>query len=158
MNSYFRESRNVELSTVYFVETSISADWSGITVIKTFVNAYKSALPVICVHLSDTQNNREEVGSTSFWNDYNIMIDIFATSDGQRIDLSDYLIDKLKDCFPYYTHSQTPGAPETLTRVETGKLFVQRVLSNHKIDFGDYGVDTADKFRHFIHLVIKKTE
>jgi len=155
-SSYFRESRNVELSLIYYLETNLNADWTGITTVKSFVNAYKSALPVVCIRLSDTTNNWKEIGSTSLFNDYTIAIDIFAKSDGQRIDLADYIIDKLKDGCVYYVHSQTSGAPETLTRVDSGRVFLHRFLSNSKLDFGDDGVDTADRFRHFISVQVKK--
>ena len=155
--SYFRESRNVQLSAIYFIENCISNDWSGISVVKSFVNSYKEPLPVICVDLPDTQNNWKEIGSTSLYNDYTINIDIFAKSHGQRMDLADYLIDKLKDGFTYYVHSQASGDPETLTRTADGRVFVHQFLSNQKLDFGTEGVDTYDLFRHFISIQVKKS-
>jgi hypothetical protein len=154
--SYFREGRNVELSTVYFIETSINADWTGITTVKSFVNAYKAALPVISVEIPTIQNNLKEIGSTSLFNDYTINIDIFAKSHGQRMDLADYLVDKLKDGFTYYVHSQTSGDPETLTRVDSGRIHLYRFLSNQKLDFGEEGVDTYDRYRHFISIQVRK--
>lgn len=154
--SYFREARNIELSTVYFVETNLNSDWTGITTVKSFVNAYKSELPVVCVELPDIVNNWREVGSTSLYNDYTINIDIFAKSHAQRLDLADYLVDKLKDGFTYYVHSQTSGAPETLTRVADGRIFVHRFLSNRKLDFGEEGVDKMDLYRHFLSISVRK--
>jgi hypothetical protein len=153
---YFRESRCVELSAIYFVETSLNADWTGVTTVKSFVNAYKATLPVVCVELANTQNNWKEIGSTSLYNDYIINIDIFAKSNGQRIDLADYLVDKLKDGFTYYTHSQTSGSPETLTRTASGRIFIHRFLSNTKLNFGEEGVDKYDLYRHFLSLQVKK--
>jgi len=156
MPSYFRESRNVELSIIYYLETSIAADWTGVAVVKRFQDAYKVPLPVIAISLSDTVNNRKEVGSTSLINDYYVSIDIFAKSDGQRLDLADYIIDKMKDGCIYYTHSQTPGSPDTLTRANAGFIHINRFSMNHKIDLGDEGVDTYDRFRHYIELTTRK--
>jgi len=154
--SYFREARNVELSTIYFLENSFNADWTGISVIKSFSNAYKTTRPVVCVRVLDITNNWKEIGSTSLFNDYSIVIDVFAKSDGQRIDLADYIMDKLKDGYTYYVHSQTSGDPETLTRVDSGRIHIRRFYSNRKLDFGDEGVDEYDKFRHFIHIAVRK--
>jgi hypothetical protein len=151
----FRESRNVELSLIYYLETNINSDWTGVTVVKSFTNAYKAALPVVAVRLTDTINNRREVGSTTLLNDYILTIDIFASSDGLRIDLSDYILDKLKDGCIYYEHSQTSGAPQTLTRTAGSKrLIVKRFISNQKLDFGE-DVDNYDKFRHFVQVEIR---
>ena len=155
-NSYFRQSRDIELSTGYYLETCFNADWTGITVVKSFVNAYDAALPVVCVELANTDNMWKEIGSTSLYNDYTINIDIFARSNGQRLDLADYLINKIKDGYTYYEHSQTSGAPETLTRTANGRIFVHRFLSDRKLDFGTEGVDKHDLFRHYISYVVKK--
>jgi len=157
MDSYFRESRNIELSILYYVETSIAANWSNVTVVKRFLDAYKSSLPVIAINLSTTDNNYKEVGTTSLYNDYIISIDIFAKSDGQRLDLADFIMDKLKDGCTYYTHSQTSGSPETLTRVAGGYIHVSRFSMNSRIDFGEEdGVDVYDRFRHFIEIAVRK--
>jgi hypothetical protein len=151
----FRESRNVELSLVYYLQTNINSDWSSVTTVKSFTNAYKAALPVVAVRLTDTINDRREVGSTTLLNDYILTIDVFGSSDGLRIDLADYIVDKLKDGCIYYEHSQTSGAPETLTRTNGNKrLIVRKFLSNQKLDFGE-DVDNYDKFRHFIQVEIR---
>lgn len=154
--SYFRESRDIELSCIYYLETCFNADWTGITVVKSFTNAYDATLPVVCVELNSTDNIWKEIGSTSLYNDYTINIDIFAKSNGQRLDLADYIIEKIKEGFTYYDHSQTSGAPETLTRTANGRVFLHRFLSNYKLDFGTEGVDQWDRFRHFISISVKK--
>lgn len=155
MAQAFRESRDIELSTIYYLETAIATDWSSVTVIKSFTNAYKSALPVVCIRLTNTYNRRKEIGSTDLLNDYTITIDIFASSDGLRLDLSDYIVNKLKDSWVYYEHSQTSGAPETLTRTNGNKrVYVKNFLANYKLDFGEE-VDSYDRFRHFIQVSLR---
>lgn len=154
---YFRESRNCELSTIYYLETAIANDWSGITVVKSFTNAYKTTLPVVAIYLSSTNNNRREIGGTSLVKDHFINIDIFATSNGQRIDLADYITDKLKDCWTYYLHSQTSGSPESLSRTPDGTIMVTNYITDTKIDFGE-NVEATDRFRHFIQIQVRKSE
>jgi hypothetical protein len=156
MAHYFSESRNTELSTIFFLETCINNDWKGITVVKSFTNAYKSPLPVVAIYLSSTDNNRREIGGTALLKDYSINIDIFATSGGQRIDLADYIVEKLKDCWTYYLHSQTPGNPEELTRIADGSIMVTNYMTDMKIDFGE-NVDVTDRFRHLIQIQVRKS-
>lgn len=154
--AYFQEARCVELSTIDYLETQINASWSGITTIKSFTNAYKTALPVVCIRLLDTDSERREIGGTTLLNDYTIAIDLFCKSDGQRIDLAAFILDKLKDPWTYYDYSQASGAPETLAKTENGKLHVKRFIENNKIDFGDDGVDAWDRFRHIIMIQVRK--
>ena len=153
--SYFRQSRNCELSCIYYLETEIAGAWTGVTVIKSFTNAYKSALPVVCIRLTDTTDARKEIGATTLLNDYTITIDIFAKSDGQRLDLADFIMDKLKEGCVYYIHSQTSGAPETLTRTADGRVHVNRFISNQKLDFGEDS-DVYDLHRHLIQIQFRK--
>jgi hypothetical protein len=153
---YFRDTRNVELSVIYYLETQIAANWSGITVVKAFTDAYKSPMPVVAIRLSDTTSTRQEIGSTTLLNDYAITIDIFAKSEGQRIDLADFIMDQIKEGCTYYVHSQTSGNPEQLTRVDSGYIHVNQFGSNMKIDFGNEGVDVYDQHRHFIQVNVRK--
>jgi len=154
--SLFKTSRNVELSVIYYLETQIKADWTGVSIVKSFINAYKEPLPVVAIRLTDCDYTRREIGSTTLLTTYTITIDLFCKSDGQRIDLSDFIIDKLKDGCIYYDHSQTSGDPETLTRVANGRLHTMRFVSNNKVDFGEEGVDIYDKFRSFIQIQMRK--
>ena len=101
---YFTEPRNIELSTLEYLTTQIDANWSGVTVVKTFAQAYSKNinLPIVCVRLLDQSSSRLEIGSNTLDNRYGIAIDIFARSDGQRIDLANFILDKLKDGWVYY--------------------------------------------------------
>jgi hypothetical protein len=154
---YFRETRDCELSVIYYLETQITNDWSGVTVIKSFTDAYKGTLPIVCIRLTDTTNNRREVGSVTLLNDYTITVDIFATSDGQRLDLADYIMSKLNDGCVFYNHSQTSGTPTSLTRVADGRLYVHRFILNQALDFGE-DADKYDRHRHLIQITFRKSE
>jgi len=152
--SAFSETRNIELSSIYYLETQIGISWTGITVVKTFLSAYDNTLPVVCIRLYDTSNKPLEVGSTTLLDTHRINIDIFATSDGQRIDLADFITDKLKDGWIYYTHSHPVGDNTTLTRTSAGRISVKDWNTNTRVDFGDE-VSNPDKFRHFIQVGVK---
>ena len=149
--SYFQPARCVELSVHYYLETEINAHWTDISTIKSFTQAYKTALPVVCVRLREFPPIQKEIGSTSLIYDYNIVIDIFANSEGQKNDLAYFIMDKLKDGCIYYEFSQTSGAPETLTKTANGRLHVKDYLSNTALDFGE----DADKYdQHRFHVSV----
>lgn len=153
---YFTRARCLELSLIDYLETSINASWTGITSVKSFTNAYKEPLPVVCIRLFDTDNDRKEIGATTLRQFFDIYIDLFATSDGQRIDLAYFIIDKLKDGCVYYDYAQSSGDPETLTKTANGRITVTRFNNDNKVDFGEEGVDKYDLHRHFISIQVRK--
>jgi hypothetical protein len=155
--SYFREARCVELSIIDYIETQINANWTGITTVKAFQDAYKASLPVISVALGPIDPNKKEIGSTDTIEDYTINIDIFAKSDGQKIDLASFILTQLKVGCVYYEYSQTSGAPETLTKVANGRLRVTRFLGNYPVDFGGDGVNKYDQHRFFISCQVRRS-
>ena len=134
---YFREPRCLELSVIDYLRTEINLAWSGITTIKSFSQAYTTTLPVVCIRLREFPAARLQVGDNTLLYDYNIIIDIFANSEGQKLDLAAFIVDKLKDGCVYYDFSQTSGAPETLTKVANGRLHIKDFLSNTALDFGE---------------------
>ncbi len=154
--SNFNQSRNCELSLLYYIETNVAADWSGITVLKTFNNVYakNTDLPIIVVRLADTNSTYKEIGANTLEDRYLLIIDVFSTSDGQRLDLSYYLKNKLKDGFVYYTHSHPSGDNSTLSRTAAGRCQVTEWITDSKIDFGENG-DTKDKYRHNISIRVR---
>lgn len=151
----FRQTRNVELSTIDYLSTQIPLGWSNINVVKTFAQVAAKALPVVCIRLVDNNPYRLEVGSDTLENRYGILIDIFATSDGQRLDLTDYIVDLIKSGWTYYEFSQTSGSPETLSKIASGRVQMVKITRNSKLDFGET-VETRDRFRHIISLVVRK--
>ena len=153
MASYFRTSRNVELSLLYYLDTNLATDWAGTTVEKSFKQVYTKniSLPVVCIRLSDTNSVRKEVGNTTLEDRYLLIIDIFATSDGMRLDMADYIKGKLSTGWVHYSHSHASGDNTTLSRTANGRDTVTEWLTDARIDFtGD--IDEKDKFRHNISI------
>jgi len=154
--SYFRTARNVELSTLEFLETQINASWTGITTVKTFNQAYskETDLPIVCVRLLDQTSTRLEIGSDTLDNRYGIIIDIFATSDGQRIDLADFILNELKDGWVYYTYSQQSGNKEVLDTTSAGRCRVMSFIDNRRLDLGG-AIDKKDRHRHTMTILVR---
>lgn len=156
--SYFRQSRNIELSTLDFIKTSATADWTGITIVKTFKDAYDNAVevPIICIRLASTNNARLEVGATTLENRYMLIFDIFSKSDAQRVDLSDYIVEKLKDGWVYNAYSHVSGDKSKIVGVAGGRIFVTNWITNTKVDYGE-NVDPKDRYRHTISVLVRKS-
>ena len=100
---YFSETRNCELSTLEYIEAQINASWTGVTIVKTFKNAYDTNIPVpvVCIRLADTNNARLEIGADTLDDRQVLIFDIFSRSDAQRLDLADFITDKLKNGWVY---------------------------------------------------------
>ncbi len=157
MASYFRESRNVELSLLYYLESNVPVAWQGATVVKTFKEAYakNTVLPIVCARLAETTTERLEIGSTTLENRYLCIIDIFSRSDAQRLDMADYIKDLLKDGWVHYEHSHESGDKENLVRTASGRDFVTDFITDSKLDFGE-AADERDRYRHNISIKIRR--
>jgi len=151
--NHYRQTRNVELSTLKFIEDNLTLDWTGVNLVKTFTQLDKKASPVICVMLNETDYNRNELGSTAYRPTYVFTIDIFAKSDAQRIDLSDYIMDTLNPGWTYYEVSQSSGSNRTLVYTDAGRVRIDGITDNVKVDLGEMG-DIKDKYRQSIVITV----
>lgn len=153
--SSFRNFRNTELSAIEYIRTQVEANFTGVTVVKTYKQATKTDLPVVCVRLLSINPVPKEIGTTTRKNECTLVIDIFATSDGQRLDLASLITDSLNDGFIYYEFSKTSGT-DTLESTANGRVRLLSYLQNQRLDFGD-DVHVNDKFRHIISVVVEHT-
>jgi hypothetical protein len=154
---YFGKARNVELSTVYYLETQIDANWDSVSVVKTKPDATKDALPVVAISLFDESPDRFEIGSTTLWETFSIKVEIFARSDGQRLDLAEFIKNQLNTSWVYYEHAHASGDKSTLERTNGGKIALNTFVQHNKIDFGE-DVDVYDRHRHIIVVTVKVKE
>lgn len=151
---YFGQLRNVELSTIYYLQNQINADWSNISVIKAKKNAPAINPPFVTVKAISVFPKLKEIGSRLLDNTYNIIVDIYASSDGQKLDLAQFLEDKIILDWTYYIHSQASGTPEVLVRSDSGKLKWQNFTQHTSLDFVD-AVDKPDRFRYVLAFNVK---
>lgn len=155
MASYFRKARNVEISTFEYIRDQINASWSNVNIVKSFTQAYDKDLPVICVRLEDIDATRLEIGSTTLDETYGIIIDIFARSDGQRLDLADFILNQIKNPWSYYNYSHVSGDKTSLTKTADGKISLYRLLANRRVTIPG-SPEQKDKYRHLISILVKK--
>jgi hypothetical protein len=152
--SYYRQTRNCELSTLKFIEDSLATDWSGVNLVKSWSALDNTDIPVICVILDDTSYQRKELGATLYRETYMITIDIYASSDGMRLDLSDWLLNTLNAGWTYYQISLDSGNNRQISYTEAGRCRINEILSNTKVDLSPMG-DVKEKFRQ--NIVINVT-
>ena len=148
----YRQRRHIEFSTLDYFTTVINQDWNDITVVKSFLDAYKSPLPVICISLTEPDSKRLQLGSNTLLTDYTIVFEIFATSNGQRLDLSEYLLDKIKDGWVYNTYIL--GSANTLEETAAGRVNMLTIIEDTAIDFSE-DVDKYDKYRWVIKVKVR---
>jgi hypothetical protein len=151
----FSKARNVELSMVKYIDTQVTASWTKVKVVKSFLEGYEYPAPVVAVYLLSTDSTRKEIGNNNLQQDFTFVIDIFASSDGQRIDLADFIVNLIKDGCPYYIISKESGNPEGITYTQDGRITFRRFVSDSKVSFGD-DTDIMDKFRHSITFTVSK--
>ena len=149
----YRTSRNIEASIIDYLKPLFNADWGTDKVEKTFAEIRAIGLPSICVRVSDTTYGAVEIGNTATVRTPLVLIDIFTSSDGMRLDIKDWLIKKLKVGMPYYNYTITNGVVSNKT--QDGRI---RVISitDAGIDLGidKNKLDIHDRFRHILTLSI----
>jgi len=149
MSTTYRQTRNIEASVIDHLMTNFNADWSGVTVEKTFKRVYEISLPVICVRVGITSHTFIEIGDNNTWRHPQLLIDIFATSDGQKHDLVDYIISKIKNGFIYYDYVITSGSVDTKT--VNGRIRVMSInVTPINFDEDKDNLDVHDRYRALI--------
>lgn len=151
----YRISRNLEASIIQYLESELSkAEWN-VKVEKTFSRVYKIDIhqnAIICVRLEDTTHTKVELGSSATLRRALVFIDLFCETDGQRLDLKDFLISKLRDYIPYYEYEISGGEISKKTR--NGNLRVIDITDtpiNFNIE-NRKNLDVHDRARHQITL------
>ena len=153
MGTTYRTSRNLEASIIDHLTTNFNADWSNVNVEKAFARVYDIDLPTICIRANNTSHNKVELGGDSTIRTVQILIDIFATSDGQKLDLTDYIVEKLKAGCVYYDYVIVDGAVDSKTA--NGRIRVTS-LEVTPIDFDTDKdrLDVHDRYRTLLTLSV----
>ena len=145
----YRPTRNIEASIIDALKANFVSDWTGISVEKNFARIYDIDLPSVCVRVGITSHPFVEVGTNSTWRKPQLLIDVFATSDGNKHDLIDYIVEKIKNGFVYYDYVIVSGAVDSKTA--NGRIRVMSIEVT-PIDFdGDKNtLDVHDRYRALI--------
>lgn len=151
--SMYRISRSIEASFIDYLKPLLQTDWNIDRVEKTYARIYAIELPSVCIRVGDTIHAKVEIGDDATVRDVHVLVDLFCTSDGQRLDLKDYIIEKIKAGLPYYNYEIENG--EIKTKTQDGRiriLSIDETLINFGTDKQD--LDIHDRYRHLIDLTI----
>jgi len=149
----YRISRNTEASLIDRITADLATDgWTGIRVEKSFSEVYKGTLPCIVVNVLEINPVTLEVGGKNKIKYFTVNIRIFATSDGQRLDLSDWMLDKLLDDTNYYSYTITNGVVSA--KVLTGRIVLTRWFENRKELTNTEGLQKEDRYRHLLSFEV----
>lgn len=158
--AHYRPSRNIESSLIdHLRDHFTSADWDNIIIEKSFSRIYglqmdeNKSQAAVCVRASDTNRKRAEIGTDSVLRSELVLIDVFATSDGQRLDLVDFLGSILIGGVPYYEYEVTNGV--VATKTQNGRIRVL-TMDDKPVNFGidKSALEVQDRYRHLISLTI----
>lgn len=145
----YRINRNIEASIIdQIIELLEDDGWTGIRVEKSFSEVYKGALPCICVNAIEIRPVKKEIGSKLHIKYFTINIRIFGTSDGNRLDLSDWLFDKLENDLNYYTYNITNG--EVSEKNISGRIIITKWFENKKELTNTENLSKEDRYRHLL--------
>ena len=144
----YRKSRSIEASIIDFLTTHFNADWTGVSIEKSFSRVYSINLPVVCVRANNTRHDKAEIGGNSTIREVQILIDIFCTSDGQKEDFCDYIVEKIKGGCIYYDFVIKNGAVKSKTA--NGRIRFTSIEVT-PLDFDSDNVH--DRFRALITLI-----
>lgn len=155
----YRRTRNIEASIIQYLQSEIDNDWNNITVQKTFSRVYdipfneKTKTACICVRVGTTAHDKVEIGSNLTKREPQILLDIFASSDGQRLDLKDYVVSKIKNGIVYYEYEIENG--QIKTKTANGRITILSMEDAPlNFDSDKNTLDVHDRYRHLLTLVI----
>lgn len=153
-------SRNIEVSFIEYLRSQLTnAGWINIAVEKTFQLVYDipvdsfSQSGAICVRIEDTNHLPVQIGDNSTRRLAFIFIDIFASSDGQRMDLKDFLISILKNGL--ILNEYTVEGDAITNRTPTGRIAVTHIEDtavNFRVDKSS--LEIHDRYRHLLTLTV----
>jgi len=145
----YRLSRSVEASVIDKITADLVTDgWTGIYTEKVFAEIYEGHFPAILINVSDRPEKRLEVGSDGLSNFVNIEIRLFCENDGQREDLSDWILAKIMSGINYYTYTITNGLISS--KVLAGRISVLEITANRKELVNLENLAKEDKYRHLL--------
>ena len=110
-------------------------------------------LPVVCVNVNTTNYKKAELGGDSLIREVQVLLNIFWTSDGQKVDFCDYIVTKIKSGCPYYQYVIVNGAIQSKTA--DGRIrFTSIDVSPVNFDSDRDKLDIHDRNRALISLTV----
>lgn len=151
----WRAKRNIENSILKYIRDNINTDWSNVNTGLSF-DYNSNKLPFIAIRTDSATHRKLELGNTILRTVDLVIIDIYSTGDGQRLDLAEYLLDILRSGFQYYIWAPNPSDKDNPLITAHCWVYVS-IVGDIKIDLGE-SASVCDKFRHRITLELERNK
>lgn len=152
----WRLYRNLENSLKDFLDTQISNDsligenGNSIPVRVGRKEDDNWTIPCISVYMESETSERFEIGSNNRDERELLIIDIYASNEGERLDLAKWVTDAINNGFRYYAYTYNASNPESPTKVAGGLVNVN-FLTNTRVNLGQ-NISEIDAHRHRISV------
>ena len=156
--------RNIWRSCGEYLESQVETEGrTDVAVVVSWQDAYEESNKeknVIAVGLEDGSPTRLEVGSNELVSDELILIDIFGISEGDKLDLTHWIREKLKGGFPYVEYTVDAPSYDELMHAEVvsstvnGKVENRRFISDRNVRLGAEA-DDRDKYRRAVAILVR---
>jgi hypothetical protein len=152
----YRQQRNIEQSMIDKIKDKLEdSGWKGISVVKTFPRKspqcyIHSDLPFILVNVISQESPRLEVGSKKYINTYTVYIRLFGANDGQREDLTDWLVEFLECDIEYFEYTYEKGV--FISKDPQGRISINRISRNEREYVNTENVEEEDRYRQLIAI------
>lgn len=149
--------RNLENSFKYFLDTEIQSDsvtdsnGDNIPVRIGMKLDNNWSLPCISIYVESETDNKIFIGSNFIDDQQLIIIDIYATNEGERTDIANWITQKIKDGWTYYEYSPNLSNPTNPVKVKKSLVNVQSYLSNGRVRLNG-NTNELDAHRHRITI------
>jgi len=113
------------------------------------------SLPCISVYVDSETAPRLEIGSNVRNDKQTMIIDIFATNEGERLDIARWVTNVINDGFRYYAFTPNASDPTSPTKI-AGRLVQIDFLTNNRVSLGQT-ISEIDNHRHTIVINVYTT-
>ncbi len=144
--------RNLEMSLKDFLDDKASEDEISVNIRLGRKNDSSFTLPCITFYFESETSERLEIGSNNTFDRKLFIFDIFATGEGERLDLAFWLKEAIRNGWKVYSYAPNEENPHELIRQEQGRATIN-FLTNMRVTLGD-NVDPIDQFRHRITVQV----
>jgi hypothetical protein len=150
-----RTSRNIENSIHEHLVDELD-DWSGLSIVASQADVAIKNLPVVCVVEGITTYNKVQVGDNKYKRTPLWIIDIYATGDGQRLDLKDAIIEAVMIGIPYNDYDSEGNILSNSLGLNMPTKIVTDTPVFHNEDKSQ--LSKIDRYRHRISFTIQSNK
>lgn len=119
-------------------------------------NSEMGDLPIITFYVESEVISTPFIGSFVRDDKQIVIIDIYALTETDRLDLAKWVVDTLNNGWPYYSYADNPADADSPIKTKSGRINVYDRIENTRVNLNQ-NVDKYDQHRHRISLMVYKS-